>query len=476
MKHRLFTKYFLATGTVVVLSLTIMIMIMTAVYSKYISESKYESLKSSCDSVASFYIKNRSNIIDFESQKGLHYIMGNLSNVSENDMFITDSYGVIRICTCEVWGLTGQCEHTGTRIDKSLLDNAISGSKGELSTLGIYNETRYVSSSKIEGTNGELIGIVIASAPMSNVKALIKSTGKIYLISAIFPLVIIFVCLYITTYRMTKPLKLMSVAAKSMASGDFSKRIPVNSDDEIGELAVSFNQMTNSLSRLENMRKGFIADVSHELRTPMTTIGGFIDGILDGTIEKDKQDYYLKLVSDETKRLSRMVEGMLSVSRLESEEFVLKKENFDFKELLLNIVLGREQQIEQKNIDVLGLEDLPRVTLNADKDLIYRVVYNLVDNALKFTNENGKIRLTINSDSKKMMFTVSNTGTQIASEDLPYIFERFYKTDKSRSENKKGTGLGLYMVKTIIKKHNGQVSCKSNKNGVTTFSVVLPID
>lgn len=112
------------------------------------------------------------------------------------------------------------------------------------------------------------------------------------------------------TYRLTKPLKQMSEAARAMAKGDFSKRIPVTSDDEIGELAVSFNQMTNSLVQLEGMRKSFVANVSHELKTPMTTIGGFIDGILDGTIEPDKQKYYLQIVSDEVKRLSRLVQSI----------------------------------------------------------------------------------------------------------------------------------------------------------------------
>ena len=151
-----------------------------------------------------------------------------------------------------------------------------------------------------------------------------------------------------------------ALLASMAAKGDFSKRIPVTSDDEIGELAVSFNQMTNSLVQLEGMRKSFVANVSHELKTPMTTIGGFIDGILDGTIEPEKQSYYLQIVSDEVRRLSRLVQSMLSMAKLESGEFVLKPELFDFRELLCTIVISQEQRIEAEKIEITGLDGIEK--------------------------------------------------------------------------------------------------------------------
>lgn len=260
-----------------------------------------------------------------------------------------------------------------------------------------------------------------------------------------------------------------------MAKGDFSKRIPVTSDDEIGELAVSFNQMTNSLARLEGMRKSFVADVSHELKTPMTTIGGFIDGIIDGTIDEGKQKYYLSLVSDEVKRLSRMVESMLSLSRLESDEFFLKPEKFDFRDLLLSVVISQEQRIEKKELEIKGLDGVCSATVYADRDLIHRVVYNLVDNAIKFTDSGGVLSFSLEVDSQNMSFTVKNTGNGIPKSELPYLFERFYKVDKSRSANKKSTGLGLYIVKTIVKKHNGTITVRSLENEYTAFTVSLPL-
>ena len=286
--------------------------------------------------------------------------------------------------------------------------------------------------------------------------------------------IIMFFAIYAMTYRLTKPLKLMSEASKAMAKGDFSKRIPVTSDDEIGELAVSFNMMTNSLSQLEGMRKSFVANVSHELKTPMTTIGGFIDGILDGTIDAEKQPYYLGIVSDEVKRLSRLVQSMLSMARMESGEFALKPELFDLREMLCSIVISQEQRIEKLKIDIVGLDELQGISIKADKDLIHQAVYNLVDNAVKFTEEQGRITFTLKTENKQVVFTVKNTGKGIPQKDLPFVFERFYKVDKSRSASKNSTGLGLYIVKTIITAHGGTITVSSKENEFTSFKVTLP--
>lgn len=475
MKRKLFVKYFLATAVVVIVCLTLLMMIMTVVYSKYIADSKYETLWRSCNSVADYYEKEPEGMTTFADRKRIHFIINNLSHVSENNIFVTDTKGSITICDCDEWFINGRCEHTSTDIDTDLL-RSIQESRGKITDLGIYSDQRYVACATITDTDGNAVGMVVATSSISGLSALFESIGKIYLFSAIIPLVIIFIALYIITNRMTKPLKLMSNAAKAMSMGDFSRRIPVTSNDEIGDLAASFNDMTDSLSRLESMRKTFIADVSHELKTPMTTIGGFIDGIIDGTIEPEKQNYYLTLVSEEIKRLSRMVQSMLNIARIESEEFILKPSRFDFKETVFNVVLSQEQRIESGNIDIKGLDSFDSVTVNADKDLIHRVVYNLVDNAIKFTENGGVITFRLSFDSTKLQFSISNTGKGISAGDLPYVFERFYKSDKSRSANKNSTGLGLYMAKTIIKKHGGTISVKSRENELTTFSFVLPLN
>ena len=475
MRNKIFNKYFITIAAIVLISLTAMMMILTVMYNSFLAVTKYEMLQNSCDSVAEFVKSDVPITSGNESKRGAHYVMRNMANVSDYNMYITDMNGMILICSCDEWGKEGFCEHTSLNLSRKFVDSIHNEDYVGLNTMGIYKNPHYVATTKLVVEDSKVIGYIIAAAPMTAVKELMSRVVKIYLISAIIPTLVLFVALYLVTYRMIKPLRLMSQAAKAMAKGDFSKRIPVTSDDEVGQLAVSFNKMTNSLSRLEDMRKSFVADISHELKTPMTTISGFIDGIIDGTIERDKQGEYLEIVSSEVKRLSRMVESMLSLSKIESGEFVIKPEKFNFKELLLNIVISQERSIEQRGIDIEGLDTIPDVTIDADRDLIYRVVYNLVDNAIKFAGDSGYIKFKLDVDSKQMVFCIKNSGKGIPAGDLPYVFERFYKVDKSRSNNRNSMGLGLYIVKTIVKNHNGSISVSSKENEFTAFTITLPL-
>lgn len=472
MKLKLFKKYFFTALLIIVFSLTVMMMILSFVLNNYLANTKYQTLSQCCTEMSQYL----SELTDSEIDSGEFYkTISALASVSDVDIFLADTEGKIIICSCDEWLENGKCSHSGHIIPKEHLTD-VSGRKSfRLSTLGIYNAPHYIASEPVQNEENVRVGTIFSTASLSSLRQLMSAVIRLYFLSAIIPIILMFFALYAMTYRLTKPLKQMSEASKAMARGDFSKRIPVTSDDEIGELAVSFNQMTNSLVQLEAMRKSFVANVSHELKTPMTTIGGFIDGILDGTIEQDKQQYYLTIVSDEVKRLSRLVQSMLSMAKLESGEFVLKPELFDFRELLCTIVISQEQRIEAKKLTIEGLDETPSISVNADRDLIHQVVYNLVDNAVKFTEESGKISFRIKTESKKMIFTITNTGRGIPEKELPYVFERFYKVDKSRSANKNSTGLGLYIVKTIVKAHGGSVSVTSRENLSTTFSVSLPL-
>lgn len=469
MKQSLFGKYFITATFIILLSLGVMMMIMTFVYTDYLADMKYETLGKTTSNIADFFSQNVENSTEYATNPNIVRVMaatvGQISEIEGTDVFITDNKGTIV--------MTGNRDGYLEIPFKYLAE----GSKESgTSKLGIFTKLHYYNFQKFYSRDGTQLGYIVACSPMTGVMALILKLVKLYLLSAAIPIVIMFFALYAITYKMTKPLKLMSDAARAMSRGDFSRRIPVTGDDEIGELAVSFNQMTNSLSRLEEMRKSFVADVSHEFKTPLTTIGGFIDGILDGTVEAEKQKHYLSIVSEEVKRLTRMVQGMLSLAKIEAGEFSLKYEAFDFKEMLIGILLSMEQRIESRSVNVTGLEDLPDITLTADKDLIHRVVYNLVDNAVKFTDENGEINCRITTDGRQMTFAIKNTGNGIPDKDLPYLFERFYKTDKSRSSNKDGTGLGLYMAKTIIKTHGGNIKVASKENEFAEFIFTLPLN
>ncbi len=473
MRQRLFKKYFFATGFLVSFCLTVIVAIMAVAYKNQYAVSKYEMLGSTCGQTVEALKSRPLDINDTESLTSAYGVIKMLSSISGADHYITDKTGTIKICYCEEWQSNFHCEHTGTQLKGDFI-----GTYDEyrgVDDLGMYPVRKYVVAYPVQYDSSSISGYVVAVLNTAAPNTGLAKLARVCIISAIIPVALMFAALYVITYRLTKPLKLMSEASKAMAKGDFSRRIPVTSDDEIGELAVSFNQMTNSLARLEGMRKSFVADVSHELKTPMTTIGGFIDGIIDGTIDESKEKYYLSIASEEVKRLSRMVESMLSLSRLESDEFLLHPEKFDFKDLLLNVVIGQEQRINKKELEIEGLDGICSATVYADRDLIYRVVYNLVDNAVKFTDNGGRLSFGLDVDAKNVVFRIKNTGKGISKSELPYVFERFYKVDKSRSANKKSTGLGLYIVKTIVKKHNGTITVKSVENEYTEFSVTLPL-
>lgn len=287
--------------------------------------------------------------------------------------------------------------------------------------------------------------------------------SKTVITSALLVLLAAMIAAYFLAVRITDPLREMSNAARNFAAGRFDARVRVRGRDEVSELAESFNQMADSLENLENMRNSFIANVSHDLRTPMTTIAGFIDGIRDGVIPPEEQERYLEIVSIEIQRLSRLVGALLDLSRIQAgdRKFVMKP--FDICEMGRLILISFEKQIEEKRLDVSFECDAERMLVNADHDAIYQVFYNLCHNALKFVSVGGALRIRIaETKGKKVTVAVYNEGQGIPPEDLQLVFERFYKSDKSRGLDKTGVGLGLFITKTIITAHGEKIWAESD--------------
>lgn len=474
MKLRLFKKYFLTVTVIIFASFFSILMILSLVLNNYVANDTYKTLKKGCQQVSltlADVAEKSEDISQDDLTQDFLSISRALSNVMNSDMFITDSHGTVLVCACDEWQENGKCLHSSYIMPKDVIERALNSKRAVVDKFDMYIHPQCIAANEIKLDDTYY---VISTAPISQVKSLMSTMTKLFITSAAVPVVLMFAVFLIITYKMAKPLKSMSEAAKAMARGDFSKRIPVTSDDEIGDLAISFNMMTNSLSRLETMRRSFVGSVSHELRTPMTTISGFIDGILDGTIPEERRDYYLSIVSGEVKRLSRLVNGMLDIAKLEAGEVELKRESFYFNEMLCSIVIGQEQRIEKGNIQIEGLDTLNNVKVLGDRDLLHQVVYNLVDNAIKFTNDGGKISFTLENNSDNIVFVIKNTGDGISESELPLVFERFYKGDKSRSDIKNSLGLGLYLVKTIVSAHKGQVSVSSRQGEFTAFKVILP--
>jgi len=397
--------------------------------------------------------------------------------ISGADAVICNSAGKLILCSDSPLG----CQHQGLTVSANYLSRVLSSdcttNIGMIQ--GLYEDVRFVAAVPIkDAATGIAAGIVIVSSPTTATTALLEELTKIFLVVSLTAAAVAVLVMAVLTQRQSAPLRGMAKTAIAFAHGNLDARVKLEDSmpDEIQELALSFNNMASILQKNEYQRQEFVANVSHELKTPMTTIGGYVDGMLDGTIPPEKHRQYMQLVSDETKRLSRLVRSMLDISRLQDQEVVPeeKKLRFDMEECAGQVLITFEQKINAKNLDVQV--DMPEhpVYTSADQDAITQVVYNLVDNAVKFSPQDGVLGLQIRESGSKIYVTVSNTGQTIPPEELPLVFDRFHKLDKSRSQNRDGWGLGLYIVKTIVCSHGEDISV-SSAGGKTAFTFTLPL-
>ena len=474
MQKSIFSKYFRFCA-VTVLSATLLIgTLFMAFAAQYFSRDKLKLLTSASHVIKNYVIER----LDIESGQitssdlALKPTLLALSDSNDTTIFITDIDGKTIFCS------EGEncVAHSTYLIPQQVLQRAetegIYTENGRL--FGYYKQPQYTVCVPITQTGSQqATGYLFVTGDTGELNQFITEMIKIFLLCAILVLLITFIATYFVTLKMVRPLREMAVAAKKFGQGDFSTRISIDSDDEIGQLAMAFNNMAKSLSNLESMRRSFVANVSHELRTPMTSIAGFIDGILDGTIGPDKQAHYLRIVSDEVKRLSRLVRSMLNLSRIEAGELKVQTTQFDVLEVICETVFSFEQSINQKRLDIRGLDN-DKVMVEADPDLIHQVVYNLIENAVKFVNEGGYLEFSFNSDSRMTYVGVRNSGEGLAKDEIPRVFDRFYKTDRSRGMDKNGVGLGLYLVRSIINLHGGDIIVKSTPGEYTEFIFSVP--
>ena len=321
--------------------------------------------------------------------------------------------------------------------------------------------------------DSRFLGAVIASTDSIGMSTLLEAMDNTVLMSTLWIMLAALIAVYFITERMVAPLKSMSRAAKSFAKGQFDARVTVTGSDEIAELAVAFNNMAENLATANEMQRSFVANVSHDLRTPMTTISGFIDGILSGAIPPEKQDYYLSVISEEVRRLSRLVSALLDISRMQAGERKFTMADFDICELSRQVLISFEQKIEAKKLDVSFECDNDRMDVIGDRDAIHQVLYNICDNAIKFSHNGGKYEIRITEKDRRIHVSVYNEGVGIPSEDVARIFDRFYKSDKSRGLDKSGVGLGMYISRTIIDAHGEQIWAESELGKWCRFTFTL---
>ena len=419
-----------------------------------------------------------------------YYAEGNMNNMqliinldlasdfSNCDILLCNEQGKVILCSDS----PTSCRHQNYCLSTDFMNRIIEneGYSDICVLTDLYEGTRQVTAVPVySSTTGQAVGVVLISTPISEVVRNTTRISNIYLIAIIFIMLLICALTLYVSNQHGSPLRELAKTARAFGHGDLHARVQLEGKhpEEVQDLALAFNNMASSLQKSEYSRQEFVANVSHELKTPMTTIGGYIDGILDGTIPESKQRHYMQIVSDETKRLSRLVRSMLDISQLQGEGGIPEEKlsRFDAIECAGQMLITFEQKIMKKEICVeVDMPEYPLYTI-ANRDYISQVIYNLLDNAVKFCPQGGTLWLTLREGDNKVYVSVANEGATIPPEELSLLFDRFHKIDKSRTRNSDGWGLGLYIVKTIIGLHGENISVTS-LDGKTEFTFTLPLE
>ena len=475
MKHSIYFRNFIATALIVLISFTLLGGLSTAWNYRRSLDEKRSAMTSTMQATARFVVTQHLYQGVELDDLNISMWLAMFSDVSGFDLLVTDTDGVVNACSN--WDL----RHLGKTVPDTAMSAVIADSNSiTLSNLGqIYPERRQMAGTQLTmNMSGEtyVSGYLFISSDLASFNRAWRQFTSAYVFLALCVMVLAFVISFVATKKQSEPLKEMVIASRRFARGDFSARV----DDggrygEIGQLTQAFNAMADSLESSEKLRRGFVASLSHELKTTMTVIAGFAEGILDGTIPSENEARYLSVISSETRRLSRLVGSMLDMSKLQSIDVAaIRSNSFDISEVARLSLLSLEGKIEDKRLDVdAELPEAPIMT-RGDEDAITQVVYNLIDNAIKFSAPGETIRLAIWKQGDRAYVSVENTGETIPSDDIPHIFDRFHKADKSRSADREGVGLGLYIVKTILDSHNENVFVTSS-DGVTKFVFTLTI-
>ena len=475
MKQSIYVRNFLVTALIVLISFTLLGGLSTAwSYRRSMSE-KREMMTSTLQETVKYVVTQHIYLDVDLGDLNLGMWLALTSGVSGFDLLITDTNGVVMSCSKMDFSLLGK------KVPDNVLQSiADSGYVMVISSLDtIYPESRQVVGAPLAvQTSGELyvFGYLFVSSDMATFRQEWQNFAGVFILIAFNVMVFTFVITFIATKKQAEPLKEMAGAARRFARGDFSTRVEdAGREDEIGQLTQAFNAMADSLESSETLRREFVANLSHELKTPMTVIAGFAEGILDGTIPPETEARYLGVISLETRRLSRLVKSMLDMSKLQSaDKNTILGKSFDISEVVRLALLSLNSKIEGKNLDVEAkLPEEPIMTLG-DGDSITQVVYNLIDNAIKFSRSDGVISLELWKQGIKAYISIGNRGETISAEEMPQIFNRFHKVDKSRSADRDGVGLGLYIVKTILDNHNEDIFVTST-DGITKFVFTLTI-
>ncbi|WP_102399453.1 sensor histidine kinase [Haloimpatiens massiliensis] len=465
MKKGLFSKMVATYTIIIAISFTILATVLSLWFENYYFEQNKNELAEKATLIGDSAVQYMyGDISSYEMNKQLKLI-GDYLNV---DIWITDKYGYIYAISNEKYKKL---------LGKQILTNDLKELrlKRFIEKKGNYGNLFPVPVHTIEipiDYGNSFKGTIIMHTSLDNIKEALKNVYKIIWASAILAIVVSSIVIYYFSQKIIiKPLAEINGVARKISKGEADKRVGIKSNDEIGELANSFNIMADSLEKVENNRRLFISNVSHEIRSPITSIKGFIGGMLDGIIPENKKNYYLSIVYEEIGRLTRLVNDLLDLSAIESGRFTLKIRELNLNEIIRLAVIKFETRIIKKELKVDVCFEQEELYVLADRDRTIQIITNVIDNALKYVNEGGQIKVTTKSKGKKVYISIFNSGPNIDEEDLNHIWDRFYKADKARS-SKVSTGLGLPIVRSILSQLGEDIWVENKADGVEfTFTL-----
>ena len=483
MFKSIFLKQLITFGLIILLSFVLLISIITSIVNSYSLSQNSESVKWTAAAAKAtieegIKINNSGSYSDFLSSKKENIEKITSAFFLRNDkmkLFVTDMEGNV-VLELDADGKNEDLPTVMSPLSAQILEETFDdGEYYSVSNLNeSFNSRHIVYGHPIVYEDGQTVGAVYAGMEYTSDNSLMSLMMETVVTACLWIALAALIAAYFMSERIVSPLRNMATVSKKFAKGNFSERVTVVGRDEISDLSIAFNNMADSLQEMDNMRNSFIANVSHDLRTPMTTILGFIEGINSGAIPEEKHSYYLNIIASEVKRLSRLVNELLDITKLESGKRKFVFENFDICEMARLILISFEQKIESKRLEVEFECFDDNIDVYADKDAIHQVLYNLCDNAIKFSREGGLFRISIlRGDHGKIKVSVYNEGEGIAKEDIPHVFDRFYKSDRSRGLDKTGSGLGLYIAKTVIEAQDENISVSSTAGEYCEFVFTL---
>ncbi|MGN0342653.1 MAG: ATP-binding protein [Roseburia sp.] len=468
MKKQLFIKLLIGYVLFAIAGFIIVSTFSSNHSTEYLQETEANRLHREANLIASSYVANYYN--DNITLSQLHNTLSSLGTYLDATIWVIDANGQVLLDTSQ--------SATSSAALPIISDFNIVDFGSNFYQCGDfygYFPSEYLSVFSTITVDYTIYGYVLIHKPVSSIlKDQPPLLNITYCTLALF-LLVGFLLFLLFIWDIYLPIRRMNKAAKAYADGDFSKQIPIHRNDELGYLSASFNYMANELNTLETDQRKFISNVSHDFRSPLTSIKGYVEAMLDGTIPVEMQEKYLNIIVFETDRLSKLTQGLLELNKYGSHGSMLDISEFDINQMIKNTCLTFEGICKEKRISFHLILTGETLAVKADESKIQRVVYNLIDNAIKFSHHDSEITIETTEKNGKVFISVKDTGIGIPKESLNKIWERFYKTDLSRGKDKKGSGLGLAIVKEIIQAHDENIDVISTEGVGTEFIFTLPL-